>query len=58
MGHEHGGVGKVRVDNGQTYEELCGLVQVANTNCTSEPFIDSKFDFRVQKIGNQYKVYM
>ncbi|XP_063728350.1 synapsin-2-like isoform X3 [Symsagittifera roscoffensis] len=58
VGHEHGGVGKVRVDNGQTYEELCGLVQVANTHCTSEPFIDSKFDFRVQKIGNQYKVYM
>ena len=58
VGHEHGGVGKVKVDNAKNYEDIVGLVKVTNTYCTSEPFIDSKFDFRIQKIGVQYKVYM
>ncbi|XP_040570480.1 synapsin isoform X1 [Lepeophtheirus salmonis] len=58
VGHAHNGVGKVRIDNASGFQEMAGLVSVANSYCSVECFIDAKYDLHVQKIGNSYKAFM
>ncbi|XP_043477570.1 synapsin [Leptopilina heterotoma] len=58
LGHAHGGIGKARAETSQEFLDLSSLAAMTNAYCTSEPYIDTKYDVHVQKIGNNYKAFM
>lgn len=51
----------IRFENQMMLLDYIGLMAIPFNKslfCTIEPFIDSKYDIHVQKIGNNYKAFM
>ncbi|XP_055618221.1 synapsin [Toxorhynchites rutilus septentrionalis] len=62
-GHCHGGKATARLDNASALQDAAGLLCGAglsdnNSYCSLEPYIESKFDVHIQKIGPHYKAFM
>eukprot|EP00092_Neocalanus_flemingeri_P023116 GFUD01025064.1.p1 GENE.GFUD01025064.1~~GFUD01025064.1.p1 ORF type:complete len:627 (+),score=199.24 GFUD01025064.1:96-1976(+) len=58
IGHAHGGLGKVKVDTEEGFQDLTGVVAVSTQYCTVEEFVDAYCDLHIYKIGTKYKALM
>uniref|UniRef100_A0A7S3YS46 ATP-grasp domain-containing protein n=1 Tax=Lotharella globosa TaxID=91324 RepID=A0A7S3YS46_9EUKA len=57
VGSAHAGFGKMKIANHKDMEDFKSVLAVADKYCTAEPFIDGKYDLRIQKIGSHYRAF-
>lgn len=57
VGNGNSGYGKVCVASPRGFQDVASLVSMTNNYATSESFLDGKFDLRIVKIGQRYKVF-
>jgi len=57
IGHAHRGMGKLRAKDNDEFRDISTVVALHSDYCTAEPFIDSEYGLRVQKVGKAYRVY-
>lgn len=48
----------MRVENEAGLQDITSVVAIAGCYCTMEPYIDSKYDLYIQKIGNNYRTFV
>ncbi|XP_023330999.1 synapsin [Eurytemora carolleeae] len=58
LGHAHGGLGKVKVENTTSFQDMVSVVAISNSYCTVENYVDAKYDLHVFKIGTNYRALM
>ncbi|XP_065323936.1 synapsin-3-like [Gordionus sp. m RMFG-2023] len=58
IGHFHNGSGKIKIDNHYDFQDITSIIAVSECYSTIEPYIESKYDIHVQKIGQHYKAFM
>lgn len=49
---------QVKVDNQASLQDITSVVAIADCYSTMEPYIDSKYDLYIQKIGNNYRTFV
>jgi len=57
VGTAHAGFGKMRIQGQTEFDDLRSVIALQDRYITSEPFIEWDFDFRIQKIGNNYRAF-
>lgn len=58
IGSAHAGMGKMQVNDHHQFEDFRTVLAMTNNEyCTAEPFILADYDLRIQKIGNNYRVF-
>jgi len=55
VGHAHGGLGKVKVENQTAFQDLTSVVAVSGQYVTVEEYIEAKYDLHIFKIGDFYR---
>jgi len=55
VGHAHGGLGKVKVENQTAFQDLTSVVAVSGQYVTVEEYVEAKYDLHIFKIGDFYR---
>eukprot|EP01027_Heterolobosea_sp_BB2_P017871 GEZU01025272.1.p2 GENE.GEZU01025272.1~~GEZU01025272.1.p2 ORF type:complete len:134 (+),score=32.64 GEZU01025272.1:144-545(+) len=57
VSHAHCGMGKIRCPTSDTFRDVATVVALHHDYASAEPYIDADYGLRVQKIGDQYRVF-
>ncbi|VDP04736.1 unnamed protein product [Soboliphyme baturini] len=58
IGQAFHGLGKIKISTAEQLEDFSSIIPLCDTYCTSEIFVDAKYDVLVQKIGPSCKAFM
>ena len=46
------------MENEASLQDITSVIAIAGCYCTVEPYVDSKYDLYIQKIGNNYRTFV
>jgi synapsin len=55
VGPGHAGYGKMKITSKEQFDDASSIIQLYQDYFTAEPFVDYKYDLRIQKIGDHYR---